>query len=65
LIAGLVLFWFGTGPIKGFAVTLSLGIITSMFTAIVGSRVIVNMVYGRRHHIEKLSIGGRVSHAAA
>jgi preprotein translocase subunit SecD len=65
LIAGLVLFWFGTGPIKGFAVTLSLGIITSMFTAIVGSRVIVNMLYGRRHHIEKLSIGGRVSHAAA
>jgi preprotein translocase subunit SecD len=64
LIAGIVLFWFGTGPIKGFAVTLSLGIITSMFTAIVGSRVIVNMLYGRRHHIEKLSIGGRVSHAA-
>lgn len=65
LIAGLVLFWFGTGPIKGFAVTLSLGIVTSMFTAIVGSRVIVNMVYGRRHHIDKLSIGGRISHAAA
>jgi preprotein translocase subunit SecD len=65
LIAGLVLFWFGTGPIKGFAVTLSLGIITSMFTAIVGSRVIVNMLYGRRHHVGKLSIGGRVSHAAA
>jgi preprotein translocase subunit SecD len=64
LIAGIVLFWFGTGPIKGFAVTLSLGIITSMFTAIVGSRVIVNMIYGGRHHIEKLPIGGRISHAA-
>jgi preprotein translocase subunit SecD len=65
LIAGLVLFWFGTGPIKGFAVTLSLGILTSMFTAIVGSRVIVNMVYGGRRPVEKLSIGGRISHAAA
>ncbi|HEY7672510.1 MAG TPA: protein translocase subunit SecD [Gammaproteobacteria bacterium] len=65
LIAGIVLFWFGTGPIKGFAVTLSLGIITSMFTAIVGARVIVNLLYGRRHHIEKLSIGGRVSNATA
>jgi preprotein translocase subunit SecD len=48
LIAGLVLFLFGTGPIKGFAVTLSLGIITSMFTAIVGTRAVVNLIYGRR-----------------
>lgn len=48
LIAGLVLFLFGTGPIKGFAVTLSLGIITSMFTAIVGTRSVVNLVYGGR-----------------
>lgn len=48
LIAGIVLFAFGTGPIKGFAVTLSLGIATSMFTAIVGTRVIVNLLYGRR-----------------
>lgn len=48
LIAGIVLFLFGTGPIKGFAVTLSLGIITSMFTAIVGTRVVVNLVFGRR-----------------
>jgi preprotein translocase subunit SecD len=63
LIAGVVLFWFGTGPIKGFAVTLSLGILTSMFTAIVGTRVIVNMLYGGRRHIERLSIGGRISHA--
>jgi preprotein translocase subunit SecD len=50
--------------VRGFAVVLSLGIVTSMFTAIVGSRVIVNMLYGGRHHIDKLPIGGRVSHAA-
>jgi len=48
LIAGLVLFAIGTGPIKGFAVTLSLGIITSMFTAIMGTRAIVNAVFGGR-----------------
>jgi preprotein translocase subunit SecD len=42
------LFTFGTGPIKGFAVTLTLGIITSMFTAIIASRAIVNVVYGQR-----------------
>ena len=48
LIAAIVLFAFGTGPIKGFAVTLSLGIITSMFTAIVGTRCVVNLVFGGR-----------------
>ncbi len=48
LIAAIVLFAFGTGPIKGFAVTLSLGIITSMFTAIVGTRAVVNLVFGGR-----------------
>ncbi len=48
LIAGIVLFGFGTGPIKGFAVTLSLGIATSMFTAIMVSRAVVNYVYGGR-----------------
>lgn len=48
LIAALVLFMFGTGPIKGFAVTLSIGIVTSMFTAILGTRVIVNALYGRK-----------------
>lgn len=48
LIAAVVLFAFGTGPIKGFAITLSLGIITSMFTAIVGTRTIVNLVFGGR-----------------
>jgi preprotein translocase subunit SecD len=56
LIAAVVLFGFGTGPIKGFAVTLSLGIITSMFTAIVGTRAIANLVYGRKRRLQKLSI---------
>jgi preprotein translocase subunit SecD len=48
LIAAVVLFAFGTGPIKGFAVTLSLGILTSMFTAIVGTRTVVNLIFGGR-----------------
>jgi preprotein translocase subunit SecD len=55
LIAAIVLFAFGTGPIKGFAVTLTLGIITSMFTAIIGTRAIVNIVFGGRR-LEKLPI---------
>ncbi len=55
LIAGVVLFTFGTGAIKGFAVTLSLGIITSMFTAIMGTRAVINLIYGRRR-VEKLAI---------
>lgn len=56
LIAAFVLFLFGTGPIKGFAVTLSLGIITSMFTAIMGTRAVVNLIYGRRKRVSKLLI---------
>jgi preprotein translocase subunit SecD len=48
LIAAIVLFAFGTGPIKGFAITLSVGIVTSMFTAIIGTRAVVNFVFGRR-----------------
>ena len=48
LIAALVLFGFGTGPIKGFAVTLSIGIATSMFTAIMGTRAVINLIYGGR-----------------
>ena len=48
LIAAVVLFAFGTGPVKGFAVTLSIGIVSSMFTAIFGTRVIVNALYGSR-----------------
>jgi len=55
LIAALVLFVFGTGPIKGFAITLSISILTSMFTAIVGTRAVVNLMYGGKK-IEKLSI---------
>ena len=55
LIAALVLFNFGTGPIKGFAVTLSIGILTSMFTAIVLTRGLVNLFYGGRR-VEKLAI---------
>jgi preprotein translocase subunit SecD len=55
LLAAIVLFSLGTGPVKGFAVTLSIGIITSMFTAIVGTRSIVNLIYGGRN-IQKLSI---------
>jgi len=55
LLVALVLFGFGTGPIKGFAITLAIGILTSMFTAILGSRMVVNWVYGNRR-INKLSI---------
>ncbi|MGM0552917.1 MAG: protein translocase subunit SecD [Pseudomonadota bacterium] len=56
LIAALVLFLFGTGPIKGFAITLSIGIIASMFTAIVVSRAIINLTYGRQRRLTRLSI---------
>jgi preprotein translocase subunit SecD len=56
LIAAFVLFLFGTGPIKGFAVTLSLGIVTSMFTAIMGTRAVVNLIYGGRKRVAKLAI---------
>jgi len=55
LIASLVLFSFGTGPVKGFAVTLSIGIITSMFTAIFVSRAVINLIYGDRK-VEELAI---------
>jgi preprotein translocase subunit SecD len=58
LIAGVVLFTFGTGPVRGFAVVLSLGILTSMFTALVGSRSLIHLIWGRRRKIERLSIGG-------
>jgi len=55
LLAAVVLFSFGTGPIKGFAITLSIGIITSMFTAILGTRAIINLLYGNKR-VEKISI---------
>ena len=56
LIVAVILYAVGTGPIKGFAVTLSLGILTSMFTAILGTRALVNLIYGGRR-VDSLSIG--------
>jgi preprotein translocase subunit SecD len=56
LIAAVVLFTFGTGAIRGFAVTLSLGILTSLFTSIIGTRAVVNLIYGSRQRLEELSI---------
>lgn len=55
LIVALILYSIGTGPVKGFAVTLSIGILTSMFTAIMGTRAIVNLIYGGRN-VERLLI---------
>ena len=49
LIASVVLYAIGTGPVKGFAITLSIGILTSMFTAILGTRAIINLMYGNRN----------------
>ncbi len=57
MIAGLALFMFGSGPVKGFAVVHVLGILTSMFSAVVVSRAIVNLAYGYRRKVSKLSIG--------
>jgi preprotein translocase subunit SecD len=57
LIAGLALFLFGSGPVKGFAVVHCLGIFTSMFSAVVLSRGIVNLVYGSRRRLPSISIG--------
>jgi len=56
LIVAVILYAVGTGPVKGFAVTLSLGILTSMFTAIMGTRALVNFIYGGRR-VQSLSIG--------
>lgn len=56
LIVGVILFAVGTGPVKGFAVTLSIGILTSMFTAITGTRAIINFLYGGKP-IQKISVG--------
>lgn len=55
LIVAIILFGFGTGPIQGFAVTLAIGIMTSMFTAILGTRAVINVIYGRKN-IKKLAI---------
>jgi preprotein translocase subunit SecD len=56
LIAGVVLFMFGTGPIKGFAVTLVIGIGTSLFTAILGSRALIQVIWGRRRRLAALPV---------
>jgi preprotein translocase subunit SecD len=56
-IAGIALFMFGSGPIRGFAVVLCLGILTSMFSAVLVSRALVNLIYGRRARLAKVSIG--------
>ncbi len=57
LIAGIALFMFGSGPVRGFAVVHCLGILTSMFSAVVVSRGMVNLVFGARRKLEKLPIG--------
>ncbi len=59
LIVAVILYAVGTGPVKGFAVTLSIGIVTSMFTAIMGTRALINLIYGGRR-VKSLSIGGGV-----
>jgi len=56
LIAGFSLFWLGSGPVRGFAVVLCLGILTSMFSAVTVSRAMVNLTYGRQTRLAKVSI---------
>ncbi len=56
LIAGVALFWLGSGPVRGFAVVLCLGILTSMFSAVTVSRAMVNLTYGRQARLSKVSI---------
>jgi preprotein translocase subunit SecD len=57
LIVGLMLLGFGSGPVRGFAVVHCLGILTSIFSAVVVSRGLVNLIYGGRKKVAKLSIG--------
>ena len=57
MIAGVALFMFGSGPIKGFAVVLCLGILTSMFSAVLVSRAMVNLMYGRKARLTHVAIG--------
>ena len=56
LIAGVALFMLGSGPVRGFAVVLCLGILTSMFSAVMVSRGMVNLIYGRKARLAKVSI---------
>jgi preprotein translocase subunit SecD len=60
LLAGIVLYQVGTGPIRGFAVTLSLGILTTVFTAVVCTRVVYDLMFMGRGRIQKLYIGIKV-----
>lgn len=60
LIVAAVLFALGTGPVKGFAVTLTIGLLTSMITAIFFTRAFINLIYGGRQHLKKISIGIRM-----
>jgi preprotein translocase subunit SecD len=57
LIVGIMLLIFGSGPVRGFAVVHCLGILTSIFSSVVGSRALVNFIYGRRKKLAALSIG--------
>ncbi|MBL8376104.1 protein translocase subunit SecD [Accumulibacter sp.] len=57
LIAGIALLVFGSGPVRGFAVVHCLGILTSLFSAVVVSRAMINLIYGRRRKVESLAIG--------
>ena len=56
LIVAVILLSYGSGPVKGFAITLSIGIITSMFTSIMGTRAFVNLIYGSKKNLTRLSI---------
>jgi preprotein translocase subunit SecD len=55
LLTGIILFWFGTGPIKGFAVTLCIGIVSTLFSNVIVARVITDLIYGERK-VEAISI---------
>jgi len=57
LIAAVALLAFGSGPVRGFAIVHTIGILTSMFSAVVGARALANLWYGRRKKLAKLSIG--------
>ncbi|MBI5889979.1 MAG: protein translocase subunit SecD [Nitrosomonadales bacterium] len=57
LIVGIALFMFGSGPVKGFAVVLCLGILTSIFSAVLVSRLLVNLIYGSKARLNKIAIG--------
>lgn len=65
LIAGIALLLFGSGPVRGFAVVHCIGILTSMFSSVVVSRMFVNLWYGRRRKLQSISIGGDIRPAAA